>query len=790
MQPAYQEQKQSLSLENFPKEGSSFDGKNATYQVLLMDCLVLRGAEVLKSPHFCKIFELGKVEGKFRFIIITMLGSSLHVLRMSQAKNCFSLGTALRFAQQSLEALQDMHSIGFLHRDIKPSNFGIGRQESNDFHIVYIFDFGLARQFATRDKDCRIPRRSAPFRGTPRYASLNSHKKRDQSPKDDIESWFYMVVEWTNQDRDKIMLMKEQSRESVGIDMLLKGCPLPHYHMILQYIDQLQYTSIPDYGYIYFLLKHIAKKNRIRPDQPLDYDPEHPYAGTETPPSCLPQAIGMSLKEEKQTPLPLPRGTFRGKKNKNRNSIPISTYGKSKRNQKGFSSVPVSGDKKIENQMASILSSTSLSESTDQKISNPTSTSCEESTADQNAPKSTSASCDRRKKNRKPLTPNLILRRESSENRKVFNPTSAFREESTDDQKAYSPTSLSREESNEDQKTSKSISASCEESIEDQKGSSFNSASDSCGKRKKNRKSTLVLHRESNGDQKRSSPSSIFANIIDNTGALLAKTIKDLEENYEELKRKRKNLNTGNALSEEFRNENGLLERLINYLRLKEILSLMQNSEVREAFRTGTKGAIQLTETELEYLVWLSAKISPAINSVPNRRAWCRRLRDIALKGKKFTTGSSEEITNSWTGYDTKRLLERIDSCDFFSGRRVWMNIKIFNRLNQSESIPRIMTSDSHLKSNANSFKKCYSQTSSNDSIVEFSVQQNVAQSREKASSNTPKTNAANNYAFIKRSDKPDDYYLCYNFYPARFTADVKVPPSLARRPPGIFRCE
>lgn len=55
------------------------------------------------------------------------------------------------------------------------------------------------------------------------------------------------------------MLMKERSRETNGVDLLLEGCPLPHYRIIMQYIDDLQYTSIPDYGYIYFLLKHIAK---------------------------------------------------------------------------------------------------------------------------------------------------------------------------------------------------------------------------------------------------------------------------------------------------------------------------------------------------------------------------------------------------------------------------------------------------------------------------------------------------------------------------------------------------
>ncbi|VDM14458.1 unnamed protein product [Wuchereria bancrofti] len=94
-----------------------------------------------------------------------------------------------------------------------------------------------------------------------------------------------------------IMLMKEQSRELDGVNLLLDGCPLPHYRMIMQYIDNLQYTSIPDYGYIYFLLKHIAKKNRISPDEPLDHDPEHPYSGTETPPSCLPYGVVISTAE-------------------------------------------------------------------------------------------------------------------------------------------------------------------------------------------------------------------------------------------------------------------------------------------------------------------------------------------------------------------------------------------------------------------------------------------------------------------------------------------------------------
>ena len=49
--------------------------------------------------------------------------------------------------------------IGFLHRDIKPGNFAIGRPETKENHIVFMLDFGLARQFMTdRKKDIRLGR--------------------------------------------------------------------------------------------------------------------------------------------------------------------------------------------------------------------------------------------------------------------------------------------------------------------------------------------------------------------------------------------------------------------------------------------------------------------------------------------------------------------------------------------------------------------------------------------------------------------------------------------------------
>jgi casein kinase 1/casein kinase I family protein HRR25 len=36
-----------------------------------------------------------------------------------------------------------------------------------------------------------------PFRGTHRYASLTAHYEEEQSPRDDLEGWFYALYEIT-----------------------------------------------------------------------------------------------------------------------------------------------------------------------------------------------------------------------------------------------------------------------------------------------------------------------------------------------------------------------------------------------------------------------------------------------------------------------------------------------------------------------------------------------------------------------------------------------------------------
>ncbi|CAD5231904.1 unnamed protein product [Bursaphelenchus xylophilus] len=249
---------------------------------LNMDYNVLKEANKAKLAHFCQLIDRGKIEGHFKFMIMQMLGPNLDKLRQEFQANRFSAPTALRLGLEMLSALEEIHSIGFVHRDVKPSNFAVN-YEMGEWN-VYMIDFGLCRQYKSKNGDIKPARDQVQFRGTQRYASLNAHNGIEQSPRDDLESWFYVLVEfltgelpWSiykKREREMAKKAKELARTSEGTAELLQYCPRTEFRRIMKYIDGLGYLSHPDYTFLRDLIQLAMKNNDIKADQLFDWEYE------------------------------------------------------------------------------------------------------------------------------------------------------------------------------------------------------------------------------------------------------------------------------------------------------------------------------------------------------------------------------------------------------------------------------------------------------------------------------------------------------------------------------------
>ena len=149
-------------------------------------------------------------------------------------KNRFSDMTVRLLGYHLLTALRQVHDAGYVHRDVKPANFAIRYDELKDLEDddsqkstakegastlpsdgcrkddtrgkpksdydaakFYILDFGLCRGYLDSEGKVKPPRSRGKqgFRGSTSYASVCAHKGYELGRRDDLWSWFYILVE-------------------------------------------------------------------------------------------------------------------------------------------------------------------------------------------------------------------------------------------------------------------------------------------------------------------------------------------------------------------------------------------------------------------------------------------------------------------------------------------------------------------------------------------------------------------------------------------------------------------
>ncbi|XP_036928331.1 tau-tubulin kinase 2 isoform X2 [Acanthopagrus latus] len=240
-------------------------------QVLKMEVAVLK--KLQGKDHVCRFVGCGRND-RFNYVVMELQGRNLADLRRSMTRGTFSISTTLRLGRQILEAIESIHSVGFLHRDIKPSNFAMGRFPST-CRTCYMLDFGLARQFTNSCQEVRPPRPVAGFRGTVRYASVNAHKNKEMGRHDDLWSLFYMLVEFLV---GQLPWRKIKDKEHVGKlkdtydhRLMLKQLPA-EFGVFLEHISTLDYFTKPDYQLLMSVFDNSMKTYNVVENDPYDWE--------------------------------------------------------------------------------------------------------------------------------------------------------------------------------------------------------------------------------------------------------------------------------------------------------------------------------------------------------------------------------------------------------------------------------------------------------------------------------------------------------------------------------------
>lgn len=234
-------------------------------------------------------------EGMHNVLVIDLLGPSLEDL-FEWCGRKFSVKTTCLIAKQMIQRIREIHEHDLIYRDIKPDNFLISQYQlintdqkcitknaHNDPNLIYMVDFGMAKQYRDPRTKHHIPyREKKSLSGTARYMSINTHFGKEQSRRDDLESighvLFYFLrgsLPWQGLKAPNSKLKYEKighTKQKIPPNELLMNNSIPRqFATFLSYSRRLKFNEEPDYDYLIHLIDEVMIDNKIVDDGHYDW---------------------------------------------------------------------------------------------------------------------------------------------------------------------------------------------------------------------------------------------------------------------------------------------------------------------------------------------------------------------------------------------------------------------------------------------------------------------------------------------------------------------------------------
>jgi serine/threonine protein kinase len=128
-----------------------------------------RLAARVKSPHFVRVFDFGRVEPGVPYLVMEML-SGHDLADEIETNGAIAIPVAVDYLLQACVALAEVHGLGIVHRDLKPSNLFLA--EAGGTRMLKVLDFGVSKESVGES----LTSTGSPV-GTPHYMSPEQVKE-------------------------------------------------------------------------------------------------------------------------------------------------------------------------------------------------------------------------------------------------------------------------------------------------------------------------------------------------------------------------------------------------------------------------------------------------------------------------------------------------------------------------------------------------------------------------------------------------------------------------------------